>query len=184
MAKMMKGATLGFVLLTLLCALVYIYIRDSLVFGILITFATTAYHFVMRLLVGLAFERLLQAPVDCEGKWFRVGDREQRFYERLNVKRWKGNIPTYDPTEFDSRLHSWEEILGAMCRAELVHETIMVLSFLPILAAIAFGELWVFVLTSLLAACFDGVFVIVQRYNRPRVMRLLRISRRRKKRTT
>lgn len=183
MAKMMKRAALGFVLLTLLCALVYIHIRDSLVFGLFITFATTAYHFVMRLLVGFAFDRLLQAPVDCEGKWFRVGDREQRFYERLNVKRWKGNIPTYDPSEFDSGLHSWGEIAQAMCRAELVHETIMVLSFLPILAAIPFGELWVFVLTSLFAACLDGVFVIVQRYNRPRVMRLLRISRRRKNRT-
>lgn len=183
MAKIMKRAAVGFVFLTLLCAFVYIYINNSLVFGLLITFATTAYHFVMRLLVGTVINLLLHNHVDHGKAWFRVSAREQRFYERMNVKRWKGHIPTYDPTEFDSGLHSWEEILGAMYRAELVHETIMVLSFVPILAAIPFGALGVFVTTSLLAACFDGIFVVVQRYNRPRVIRLLRISRRRKNRT-
>lgn len=183
MAKIMKRAAVGFVCLTLLCAFVYIYIKNSLVFGLLITFATTAYHFVMRLLVGFAFDRLMPNPEYREDGWFRVSAREQRFYERMNVKRWKGHIPTYDPTEFDSGLHSWEEILGAMCRAELVHETIMVLSFVPILAASPLGALGVFVITSILAACFDGIFVVMQRYNRPRVIRLLRISRRRKNRT-
>lgn len=183
MAKIMKRAAVGFVCLTLLCAFVYIYIKNSLVFGLLITFATTAYHFVMRLLVGFAFDRLMPNPEYRGDGWFRVSAREQRFYERMNVKRWKGHIPTYDPTEFDSGLHSWEEILGAMCRAELVHETIMVLSFVPILAASPLGALGVFVITSILAACFDGIFVVMQRYNRPRVIRLLRISRRRKNRT-
>ena len=172
MAKIMKRAAVGFVCLTLLCAFVYIYIKNSLVFGLLITFATTAYHFVMRLLVGFAFDRLMPNPEYRGDGWFRVSAREQRFYERMNVKRWKGHIPTYDPTEFDSGLHSWEEILGAMYRAELVHETIMVLSFLPLLAIPFFGAFPVCLVTSLLAALYDSIFVLAQRYNRPRMIRI------------
>ena len=48
-----------------------------------------------------------------------------------------------------------------------------VLSFLPILAGIWFGEYPVFIVTSVLSAACDMVFVIMQRYNRQRVTKLL-----------
>ena len=83
-------------------------------------------------------------------------------------------MATYDPSCFDNRIHSWDEIAQAMCQAEVVHEVNVVLSFVPILAAIPFGALWVFVITSVLAACYDGMFVVMQRYNRPRVIRLVK----------
>ena len=60
-----------------------------------------------------------------------------------------------------------------MCQAELVHETITVLSFVPVLFAIWFGQLPVFLITSLLAAAFDMQFVILQRFNRPRVIKFI-----------
>ena len=85
-------------------------------------------------------------------------------------------MPTYAVGAFSFELHSMEEVLGAMCQAEVVHEMNVVLSFLPILAAVPFGALWVFVITSVLAACYDGMFVMMQRYNRPRVVRLVRES--------
>ena len=173
MAKIMKAAAFAFTLITVACAALYMRVKNGLVFALLLTFGTTAYHFVMRLLVGAVFDRWMQNRADYEAKWFQVSDWEQRIYERLNVKQWKRNIPTYDPSGFDGKLHSWEEIVQAMCQAELVHETIMVLSFAPVLLAIPFGELWVFAITSVCAACIDGMFVIVQQYNRPRVMRLL-----------
>ena len=80
---------------------------------------------------------------------------------------------TYDPDSFDPGIHTWEEIAQAICQAELVHETIIVLSFAPVLASCLFGELIVFVVTSGLAACFDAIFVIMQRYNRPRIRKLV-----------
>ena len=82
-------------------------------------------------------------------------------------------MPTYDPSLFDPKLHSWEEIAQAMCQAELVHETIVVLSFLPLLGAIPFGSFGVFLITSVLAALYDLSFVIMQRFNRPRIMKLI-----------
>ena len=59
-----------------------------------------------------------------------------------------------------------------MCGAEIVHEIIMILSFLPLLAIPVFGEGAVFCITSLLSALFDSLFVMAQRFNRPRLIRV------------
>ena len=145
-----------------------------------ITFGTAAYHFVMRLLVGSVIDLLLNNHVDYRKRWFRVSAAEEALYKKLKVKSWKGKMATYDPSCFDRNLHSWDEIAQATCQAELVHELIIVLSFLPVLAAIPFGALPVFVITSALAACVDAVFVVMQRYNRPRIIRLVEASKRNK----
>ena len=54
------------------------------------------------------------------------------------------------------------------------------MSFLPLLAAVPFGAFWVFFLTSLGGALFDLSLVILQRYNRPRILRLAQRQDRRK----
>lgn len=52
-----------------------------------------------------------------------------------------------------------------------MHRIIMVLSFVPLLFIIPFGEPAVFAITSVAACLIDCTFVIIQRYNRPRVLR-------------
>ena len=104
-----------------------------------ITFGTISYHVVMRLLVGLVFSVVMQNKADCKNKWYHVGRREIEVYEKLNIKNWKHRMPTYDRTLFDPRIHTWEEIAQAMCQAELVHETIALLSFLPIVICTQFS---------------------------------------------
>ena len=85
----------------------------------------------------------------------------------------KRRRPTYDNALFDPRLHTWDEVAQAMCQAELVHETIALLSFLPIAAGLRFGAYPVFIVTSVLSAGYDLLFVMMQRYNRQRIMVLL-----------
>lgn len=143
---------------------------------IAITAGTVCYHFWMRLFVGGVFNLVLNNKIDYNKKWFRVGKAEQNLYRILKVKKWKKFFPTYDPNVFDKRQHSWNEIAQAMCQSELVHETIVILSFLPIFSSLWFGEILVFVLTSLFSALFDLVFVMIQRYNRPRVLKMLNMN--------
>ena len=138
-----------------------------------ITFGTFFYHFAMRLAVGYTLNYFMGNHADYRKKWYWLRPFEEKLYGFLQVKKWKGRMPTYDPDLFDRRLHSWEEIAQAMCQAERVHEIIMVLSFLPLLAAIPFGSFFVFLITSLLAAGFDLCFVIMQRFNRPRILALI-----------
>mgnify|MGYP001017401814 FL=1 len=42
-----------------------------------------------------------------------------------------------------------------------------------LLGAVPFGMLWFFVLSSLASGCFDMIFVVMQRYNRSRLISLL-----------
>ena len=176
MAKIMKLTACFTTIAALVCTTIYIISRSGLCFSLAITFWTMAYHFLMRLIVGHLFDGILHNTVDYRRKWFRQSRFENMLYSKLKVKRWKTRMPTYAPQNFDSRVHSWDEIAGAMCQAELVHEVIIVLSFLPIAVSVYFGAFWVFLVTSLLAACYDGLFVIMQRYNRPRVIKLINRS--------
>ena len=81
-------------------------------------------------------------------------------------------MPTYSPEAFSPRLHSWEEIVRATCQSELVHEANIALSFPPLLASLWFGAFGVFLITSLCGAAFDLSFVVMQRYNRGRIVKL------------
>ncbi len=173
-AKIMKISALSSALLTLLFIVLYTNAPSSLLFTLAITFAVTAYHFIMRLLVGLIINLLLHNRANYNAAWFRVSDLELRFYNKINVKKWKGRMGTYDPDSFDVKSHTWGEIAQATCQAELVHEVIILLSFLPLFAAIPFGAFPAFAITSVLAACFDAMFVMMQRYNRPRIIKLIR----------
>lgn len=174
MANKMKTIALLSSLITVLSIVFYMNTVNNLALTLAITFGTISYHFVMRLVVGLVMNLLLNNHVDYRARWFQVSAAEQKIYKKLGVKKWKNRMPTYDPKCFDNKIHSWDEIAQAMCQAELVHEIIVILSFVPIFAAIPFGALAVFVITSILAACFDATFVAMQRYNRPRIIKLIK----------
>lgn len=138
-----------------------------------ITFGTTTHHLGMRLLVGLLYNVGMNNQADYTKKWYQIHSWENRLYQFLKVKTWKGKMPTYHPESFSSKNHTWDEIAQAMCQSELVHETNMILSFIPLIASKWFGSFYVFLITSVCAAIFDLLFVIMQRYNRARVMKIV-----------
>ncbi len=165
------AAAISFTLTAAFAGLYFLSCRWAMPFAI--TFGTCFYHFAMRLLVGHGIDRILGNHADYSRRWYQLLPFEARLYQHLRVKKWKGRMPTYDPDCFDPKQHSWEEIAQAMCQAEIVHEAIVVLSFLPLLGAIPFGSFGVFLITSFLAALYDLSFVIMQRFNRPRIIKLI-----------
>ena len=173
MKKIIKSITIISFILTLLFSAVYFHTENSASLSLAITMGTTLYHFAMRLAVGFFYDRIMNNKADIGRWWYQTKGFEKRIYNWLNVKNWKGIMPSYEPELFDPQKHTWDEIAQAMCQAELVHETIILLSFVPILFAKLFGAMPVFVITSVLAAAFDMIFVIMHRYNRPRVVRLM-----------
>ena len=125
----MKGAALGSVALTVAFALLHHWRHAALWYSLAITFGTIGYHLAMRLMVGLIFDRCMHNRADYSKPWYRQRRFEPGLHEKLRVRRWKGRMPTYESGLFDLHKHSWDEIAQAMCQAELVHETIAVLSF-------------------------------------------------------
>lgn len=83
-------------------------------------------------------------------------------------------MPTYRPEDFSPKEHTWHEIAQTMCQSEVGHELIIGFSFLPIIASKWFGAFGVFVITSVISAGFDLIFVMMQRYNRDRIRRLIK----------
>lgn len=174
MAKALHRSTGIVLLLTIIFIILYNKTSQGLFLTLAITFGTAAYHFVMRLLVGGLFENIMHNHADYTRKWYQLRPWEKKFYAFCKVKKWKNKMPTYHPERFSPDQYTWEEIAQTMCQSELGHETIAVLSFLPIVSAKWFGALPVFVITSICAAVFDLLFVAMQRYNRDRVVRMMK----------
>ena len=65
-------------------------------FSLAITFATISYHFWMRLIVGYIVNKRMDNKADYTKKWFQLRPAESHFYEMIKVKKWKGNMPSYD----------------------------------------------------------------------------------------
>lgn len=168
----MKTTTIVTAMLTLALTGAYFVLQKSWMLDAAISTGTTAYHFVMRLAVGYIVPKLTHYNFDYHCRWFQPKNWESVFYRKLKLRNWKGKLPTYAPGQFSMAENSMYRIIQNMCGAELVHEIIMVLSFLPLLTVPLFGAFPVFLTTSLLAALFDSVFVMAQRYNRPRLVRI------------
>lgn len=177
MKKTMIYIAVIVLLLTVVLSLVYESNRIVILFSLAITMGTIAYHIWMRLLVGLAFDSLMCNKADISNRWYQIRTWEKKLYKTLGVKKWKTKMPTFVPDYFSHNTHSWDEIAQAMCQSELVHEVIVILSFVPIITSIWFGALPVFIITSTLAALFDLIFVIIQRYNRTKIIMLMRRQR-------
>ncbi len=178
MVKSMKMiAAISFVL-TIIFVLLYRSTSNRLMLTLAVTAGTIAYHFIMRLLVGMIFQLCMHNRADYTRKWYHVSKAEMQFYQKIKVKQWKSKMPTFDNDAFDTKKHSWDEIIQAMCQAELVHETIILCSFLPIIASTWFGAFWVFVITSVCSALFDLLFVFMQRFNRCRIQNMISVKKR------
>lgn len=131
----------------------------------------------MRLVVGLSMNKFIMKPIDYDNIWLRPKSFERNLYKKIRVKNWKNKAPTYRPDDFSIKARSLEEIIQKMCIAEIGHEIMIVASYFTFLFAIFTNDwktfIWIFIITSSFAAGFDLLFVIVQRYNRPRLVVLL-----------
>ncbi|MCH5155308.1 MAG: hypothetical protein J1F69_01755 [Clostridiales bacterium] len=157
----------------LACGITYYFVRNSVLFSFAITFGTCFYHFGIRLAVGHGIDAVYHNKMNYNRWWFKERKWEAKLYKLLMVKKWKKHLPTYNPQAYSITEHSFEEIIQVTCQSEVVHELNMLLSFVPVIFTIWFGSLTAFLITSCVAFCFDGIFVIIQRYNRPRLRRLV-----------
>lgn len=174
MKRLIKTTAVCSVLAAFLFTIVYHTTANGICLSLAITAGTISYHFVMRLVIGGLFRKFMHNTADLSRQWYQQKHWEKKLYQVLKVKRWKQWMPTYEPDFFDLRKHSPVEIAGAMCQAEVSHEVIVGLSFLPLAVVPLFGAFWVFLITSVASAVFDLLFAVMQRYNRPRVMRMVK----------
>lgn len=172
MPKVMKFITVFCFAATVILSVLFYCFGNGIYLTSAIAFGTTFYHLAIRLFIGFLYNLKMNNHADYTKKWYQTAPWESKLYKFLKVKKCKGKLPTYNPESFSLKKHTPKEIAQAMCQSELVHETNIVLSFLPIAAYKTFGAFYVFLITSVCGAVFDLLFVIVQRYNRARIIKL------------
>ena len=133
---------------------------------------TIMYHFWVRIIMGNV-SKLFKKHLNYKQWWFKEKSFEKGLYKLLRVKEWKGKALTYNPELFSLKEHSLEEIANTMVKSEVDHWINEVISLSTLLFIIPWGRTWAFVISAIIAMIFDSQFIIIQRYNRPRVLKIL-----------
>ena len=94
------------------------------------------------------------------------------YNKKLKVKQWKNKLPTYDSSLFAINAETKESVIKSMIQAENVHLLLFFLSFVPVLLSLWFGYLWLMLLMAALFAVMHLPFIIIQRFNLPRILRM------------
>ena len=138
--------------------------------------ALTGYNFLVRTLIGQTVTFFLQNKnhFNLENAWLRPKKFEKKFYRVLKVKKWKKHAATAIPEQFDLETLPLETIVKNMIQAELVHLIIIFAVLLPVFFARRTDFPHLVVIGSVFSAVWDMQYVILQRYNRPKVVRLMK----------
>lgn len=173
------------IVVSIVCFLLYYgeYFKNEIILWIGITAFTIMYHFWARIIMGNV-SKLLKKHINYNQWWFKEKRFEKDLYKFLKVKTWKRKVLTYNPESFDLKTNSLEDIANTMVKSELDHWINEVISLTTLLFAIPWGAFGIFFVTALVAMIFDSQFIIVQRYNRPRVLKILNRKNNRKERNT
>ena len=162
------------VLITIGCFVTYYggYNDNNIFLWVGITAFTITYHFWGRIILGNV-SKLFRKHINYKQWWFKERKCEKKLYEVLKVKKWKGKALTYNPEQFDLKENSLEQILNTMTKSEVDHWINEAISISTMFFGLIWGETWIFVLTAIAAMIFDGQFIVIQRYNRPRVIKII-----------
>ena len=135
------------------------------------------YHLWLRIIMGNVTKLF---KINKDHFWFKERIFEKGLYNVLKVKKWKGKALTYNPEAFSLKKHSLEEIADVMTKSEVDHWINEVISLTSILFSLLWGQYYIFLFTAIFAMIFDGQFIVIQRYNRPRILRIIELKNRQK----
>lgn len=155
-----------------LCAYMYTKSEHEVILHIGIIAGTVAAHTLIMYISAPVVFLVFKKNFKYDSFWFRPKRFEKSLYNLLKVKKWKTRVPVYDSDEYSMETHTAKEIIMNTCHAEVVHEVILVASYLPILGGLAVSHWALLAVTSFLFSCCHLMFVVIQRYNRPRLVRL------------
>ena len=145
--------------------------KNAVVLWTGVTAFTIIYHFWGRLILGNITKLF---PIHYSQAWFREHRFEKKLYKFLRVQKWKDKVPTYNPELFDMKTRSLDDIAVTMAKVETDHWVNELLSLTTLLFPLLWGQWWIFVLSAFVAMLFDAQFIVVQRFNRPKAVRVLK----------
>ena len=161
-------------ILFVFCFIVYYtgYFKNDVVLYTGVTAFTIVYQLGLRLLFGV-LTNSFKDKLTTKQFLFKERKFEKKLYATLKVKKWKKRALTYDPEAFNLRKNTKKQVLQTMLKSELDHWINELISLSTLAFALIWGEFGIFLVTCILAMLFDAQFILIQRFNRPRVERLI-----------
>ncbi len=145
--------------------------NDFLYYLFLVSCSVTAHFIIMFIsapIVTIAFKK----NFNYNSFWFAPKKFEKGLYDFLKVKSWKTLFPSYNDNEYSPKIHSYKEIIMNMCHAETVHWVILFASYIPLIFYKIIDKHVLLIITCVFFSFCHLPFIIIQRYNRPRVIKL------------
>ena len=134
---------------------------------------TIMYHFWVRIILGNV-SKLFRKHIHYDQWWFKEHKFEKPLYQLLRVKKWKDKAFTYNPGDFDLKEKSLDTIANIMAKSEVDHWINEAISVSTMFFSFAWPKLTAaFIISAIIAMIFDSQFIIIQRYNRPRILKAL-----------
>ena len=180
-AKFMYSV-IGVCLITcIVCFILYygnFYKNGKVLWTGVVTF-TIMYHFWVRIILGNV-SKLFKKKINYKQKWFQELKFEKSLYKLLHVKEWKDKAFTYNPRDFSLKDRSLEDILNTTAKSEVDHWINEAISVSTMFFGLIWGKPWLFIISAICAMIFDSQFIIIQRYNRPRLAKVVQRENRKK----
>lgn len=137
--------------------------------------------FIVQVGLGLVVFNFPPRWYDYRRPCFHVSTREEAFYRSIRLHRWKKYLPEYpgigrhrfakrhlDETKPDYL----RRFITSTCRVEMVHVIVM----LPLPFFIIWNSPFMFSLNIIYCVAMNVPFWMIQRFNRPRLVRLLHLQ--------
>lgn len=139
-----------------------------------ITCITIFLHIIIRTIIGESTYKFCKnINFNYNSFWFKEYEFEKKLYDFLHIKDIKLFMITAKPQLYDLCDMKFEDVIHNMTVAEITHEINIFASFIPCLLINIYSSPKVFIVTSVIASLIDLLYVFIQRYNRPRLMKLL-----------
>ena len=160
------------VVLSVLCFTLYYagFTESKVILWTGITVFTIMYHFWVRIIMGNVTKLV---RIDYRQWWFKERKFEKKLYGILRVREWRDKVLTYNPDSFLVEKNSLTDIANTMAKAETDHWINEIISVTTMFFPLLWGAFPIFFITALAAMVFDAQFILVQRHNRPKVVRLI-----------
>ena len=160
-------------LLVIVCGILTFKYGYRFFYTFFVTFLMAIFHVLIRGGTPRILLRFHKKSFNPDNWWFKEKSWEKTFYKLTGVKNWKDKLITIDPETFSVKKNSLESIIQTMCFAEVLHEITGFLSLFSIAFGFVFGGIWIFVVINIFFAVWESRFVMAQRYNRSRIMRII-----------
>ena len=139
------------------------------------------YHFGLRIFFGNVTNKF---KINYSHPWYKPRKFEEGLYKLLMVRKWKEKVLTFEPDKYDFENVTLEQLATTMSKSELDHWINELLSIFSMLFIFVWGCASAFVISAVAAMLFDAQFIVVQRFNRPIVIRLINRTERKKRQKT